>query len=99
MKHAVLTLWGLLFAAIVAAAVALAQHHRRVAEGVERLARLLNDPQRPVVLVFAVIGIFAWALHRGQFDDLDREGERILAADDGAGFPGSGNVDSDQARE
>ncbi|MGD9832969.1 MAG: cbb3-type cytochrome oxidase assembly protein CcoS [Piscinibacter sp.] len=52
-----------------------------------------------VVLVFAVIGIFAWALHRGQFDDLDREGERILVNDDDSGFPGSGNVDSDQARK
>ena len=35
--------------------------------------------------VFAVLAIFAWALHRGQFDDLEREGERILddAAIDG----------------
>ena len=32
----------------------------------------------PAVLVLAIIGIFAWALHRGQFDDLEREGERIL---------------------
>lgn len=30
------------------------------------------------VLVLAIIGIFGWALHRGQFDDLEREGERIL---------------------
>ena len=30
------------------------------------------------VLVLAIIGIFGWALHRGQFDDLQREGERIL---------------------
>ncbi|MBK7529835.1 MAG: cbb3-type cytochrome oxidase assembly protein CcoS [Piscinibacter sp.] len=37
-----------------------------------------------VVLVFAVIGIFAWALHGGQFDDLEREGERILGADETA---------------
>ena len=29
-------------------------------------------------LVLLIIGVFAWALHRGQFDDLDREGERIL---------------------
>ena len=28
--------------------------------------------------VFAVLAVFAWALHRDQFDDLDREGERIL---------------------
>jgi len=52
-----------------------------------------------VVLVFAVIGVFAWALNAGQFDDLEREGERILGAEEGPGFPRSGNVDSDQARE
>ena len=32
-----------------------------------------------VLLVLVIIGIFAWALHSGQFDDLEREGERILA--------------------
>lgn len=52
-----------------------------------------------VVLVFAVIAVFAWALNRGQFDDLEREGERILVSDDGKGVAASGNVDSDQARE
>lgn len=31
--------------------------------------------------VFAVLAVFAWALHRDQFDDLDREGERILDND------------------
>ena len=31
--------------------------------------------------VFAVLAVFAWALHRDQFDDLDREGERILGND------------------
>ncbi len=30
------------------------------------------------VLVLFIIGIFAWALHRGQFDDIDGEGRRIL---------------------
>jgi cbb3-type cytochrome oxidase maturation protein len=30
------------------------------------------------VLVLVIIGVFGWALHRGQFDDLEREGERIL---------------------
>jgi cbb3-type cytochrome oxidase maturation protein len=29
-------------------------------------------------LVLLILGVFAWALHRGQFDDLEREGERIL---------------------
>lgn len=52
-----------------------------------------------VVLVFAIIGIFAWALNAGQFDDLEREGERILGSDDAAVHPLSENVDSDQARK
>ena len=30
------------------------------------------------VLVLGIVGVFAWALHRGQFDDIEREGERIL---------------------
>jgi cbb3-type cytochrome oxidase maturation protein len=30
------------------------------------------------VLVLLVIGVFAWALHRGQFEDLEDEGTRIL---------------------
>lgn len=32
-------------------------------------------------IVLLIIGIFGWAIHRGQFDDLDREGERILQQD------------------
>jgi len=31
-----------------------------------------------VVLVLGIIGIFGWALHNSQFEDLDREGDRIL---------------------
>ena len=34
-----------------------------------------------VVLVLAIIGLFYWALHSGQFDSIDREGERILRND------------------
>ena len=34
-----------------------------------------------VVLVFLIMALFAWAIHSGQFDDLEREGERILGAD------------------
>jgi cbb3-type cytochrome oxidase maturation protein len=41
------------------------------------------------VLVLAIIGVFGWALHRGQFEDLEREGQRILEHDGAA-------VDSDQ---
>ncbi|MBC7954632.1 MAG: cbb3-type cytochrome oxidase assembly protein CcoS [Cytophagales bacterium] len=31
-----------------------------------------------VLLVLALIGVFAWAVNAGQFDDLDREGWRVL---------------------
>jgi cbb3-type cytochrome oxidase maturation protein len=34
-----------------------------------------------VLLVLAILGVFAWALHGGQFDGLDDEGQRILAGD------------------
>jgi len=34
------------------------------------------------LLVLALLGVFAWALDAGQFDDLQQEGERILAADE-----------------
>jgi len=34
-----------------------------------------------VLLVFALIGLFAWSLWRGQFEDLEREGSRILEGD------------------
>ncbi|MFO1214947.1 MAG: cbb3-type cytochrome oxidase assembly protein CcoS [Burkholderiaceae bacterium] len=40
-------------------------------------------------LVLLILGVFAWALHRGQFEDLEREGERILQYD-------AAPVDSDQ---
>ncbi|MEO7245558.1 MAG: cbb3-type cytochrome oxidase assembly protein CcoS, partial [Rubrivivax sp.] len=35
------------------------------------------------VLVLAIIGVFGWALHRGQFDDLEPEAGRILDPDPG----------------
>ena len=48
------------------------------------------------VLVLLILGLFGWALHRGQFDDVEREGERILQPD---GFgPDATQVDVDQAR-
>ena len=31
-----------------------------------------------VVVVFALMGVFAWALQARQFDDLAREGARII---------------------
>ena len=30
------------------------------------------------VLVLAILAVFGWALHGGQFEDLEGEGERIL---------------------
>ena len=43
------------------------------------------------VLVLLILGVFGWALNKGQFEDLEREGERILENDNGA-------VDGHQSR-
>jgi cbb3-type cytochrome oxidase maturation protein len=32
------------------------------------------------VLVLAILGVFAWALFGGQFDDIEQHGEQILQA-------------------
>ena len=42
-------------------------------------------------LVLVIIAVFGWAVHRGRFDDLEAEGERILTDDPAP-------VDTDQAR-
>jgi cbb3-type cytochrome oxidase maturation protein len=42
-------------------------------------------------LVLLVLALFAWSVHNGQFEDLDREGERIIEDD-------SDEVDDDQGR-
>jgi cbb3-type cytochrome oxidase maturation protein len=34
-----------------------------------------------VVIVLAIIVIFWWALESGQFDNIEREGERIFRVD------------------
>ena len=47
-----------------------------------------------VVLVFLIIALFAWALHGGQFDNVEREGERILWDE---APPPRVSVDDDQA--
>jgi cbb3-type cytochrome oxidase maturation protein len=41
------------------------------------------------VLVLVILGVFGWAVHNGQFEELEKEGERILGADVGL-------VDADQ---
>jgi cbb3-type cytochrome oxidase maturation protein len=40
----------------------------------------------PIALVFVAVGIklLLWAIDNGQYDDLDKEGCRILANDDTA---------------
>jgi cbb3-type cytochrome oxidase maturation protein len=43
------------------------------------------------VLVLLILAVFGWAVHKGQFEDIEREGERILDADDAG-------VDGDQGR-
>jgi cbb3-type cytochrome oxidase maturation protein len=45
-----------------------------------------------VVLILAILAVFGWAVHRGQFEDLEREGERILD-------PDRVSVDDDQRTE
>ena len=34
-----------------------------------------------VVLVFFILAALGWAIYRGQFDDVEREGQRILDQD------------------
>ena len=34
-----------------------------------------------IVLVFVIIGLFWWALQSGQFDNIEREGVRVLKTD------------------
>lgn len=47
----------------------------------------------PVAIVFVAIGIklLLWAIDSGQYDDLDKEGWRILADDDVPTQPGRVN--------
>lgn len=47
-----------------------------------------------VGLALIILGIFAWALRAGQFDDLEREGQRILEPEQGFIPP---SLDGDQS--
>jgi cbb3-type cytochrome oxidase maturation protein len=49
-----------------------------------------------VVLVIAILGVFAWALRNGQLDDLEREGLRILQHDREPAVADPVSVDADQ---
>ena len=35
-----------------------------------------------VVLVFLIVGVLAWSVWSGQFDDVEHQGDRILEDDD-----------------
>jgi cbb3-type cytochrome oxidase maturation protein len=51
-----------------------------------------------VVLVFGILVVFAWALKAGQFDDLEREGLRLLGDDNEPASAGRATgVDANQA--
>lgn len=58
-----------------------------------------------LLFLFAAAGIFYWAVNSGQYDDLDREGERILFEDEepgddnGEAGEGGGEGRKDDARE
>lgn len=51
-----------------------------------------------VVLVIAILGVFAWALRNGQLDDLEREGLRILEEARELPVADPSRVDSDQVK-
>lgn len=54
------------------------------------------------VLILAIIAIFGWAVNSGQFDDLEREGQRLLQDDpepfDTGQGPGAGAAEQSQGR-
>ena len=50
------------------------------------------------VLVLLILGVFGWAVHRGQFEDLEGEGARILD-DDGVVVDGDQGSCHDSPQE
>lgn len=50
------------------------------------------------LIVLLIIAIFGWAIHRGQFEDLEGEAERILQDDSAPGAAPGRALDADQAR-
>ena len=40
------------------------------------------------VLVLVIVGLFGWAVHAGQFDDVEREGERPLVEESSEALAG-----------
>jgi cbb3-type cytochrome oxidase maturation protein len=54
-----------------------------------------------VLAMLAILGVFAWALHGGQFDDLDAMAAQILDADEpprDAAFDTDQGADDDSSR-
>ncbi|HWP17689.1 MAG TPA: cbb3-type cytochrome oxidase assembly protein CcoS [Burkholderiaceae bacterium] len=47
------------------------------------------------VLALLIIAVFAWALWGGQFDNIEREAQRILWEE---GVPDGRSIDADQGR-
>jgi len=45
----------------------------------------------PIALLFCVVAIklLLWAIHNGQYDDLDKEAWRILSDEDNSSDPGN----------
>ena len=54
------------------------------------------------VLILAIIALFGWAVNSGQFDDLEREGQRLLQDDrnpfDAGQGPPSNAAEQSQSR-
>jgi len=47
-----------------------------------------------IVVIAVAVAIFFWAVKSGQYDDVDREGERILFDDDDFERPASKNKET-----
>ncbi|MEI6026176.1 MAG: cbb3-type cytochrome oxidase assembly protein CcoS [Betaproteobacteria bacterium] len=45
------------------------------------------------VLVLGIVAVFGWAVYSGQFDELEREGQRLIAEDPDAFDVGQGSLE------
>jgi cbb3-type cytochrome oxidase maturation protein len=52
-----------------------------------------------IVVITVAVAIFFWAVKSGQYDDIDREGERILFDDDDLDQPVSTKPDKSSAEK
>lgn len=51
------------------------------------------------VLVLGIVAVFGWAVYSGQFDDVEREGQDVLAADHTDGLDGGQDPCDDQKEQ